>query len=158
MIKKHVYQRDFNGCAVASVAMLANVNYFVARRAIFPKIKHHHCRGYFEHDLYDEIPYVEDPELFRGMRRLGLKIRPYEVDSLTPRDIYYRLKNDALFTTDIGSHGYHGCTHCYAWDATKKKLHDAGERMIGYQCLDLNLVLNVRAYKIIHVVEVIGRK
>jgi len=158
MIKKHVYQRDFNGCAVASVAMLANVNYFVARRAIFPKIKHHHNPYDGLGRLYDEIPYVEDPELFTGMRRLGLKIQPYEVNNLSPREVYYRLKNDALFTMDLGNHGYHGCTHCYAWDATNKKLHDAGERMIGYQCLDLNLVLNVRAYKIIHVVEVVGRK
>jgi len=158
MIKKHVYQKDYNGCAVASVAMLANVDYYVARRAIFPKIKHHHCRGYLDYDMYDEIPYVEDPQLFAGMRRLGLKIRHYEVNNLSANDIYYRLKNDALFTMDIGNHGYRGCTHCYAWDAKNKKLWDPAERSKGYLNFDLNFILNERRYKIVHVVEVTGRK
>ena len=154
MIKKHVYQRDLNGCAVAGLAMLANVDYFVARRAVFPKIEHKHnarsCCG-----TYDEIPCVDDEELFRGARRLGLKIRHYEVKNLSANDIYYRLKNDALLTMDIG---HPGTTHCFAWDAKNKKLWDPAECVRGYLFFDLNFVLNTRAYKIVHVVEVIGRK
>jgi hypothetical protein len=159
MIKKHVYQRDLNGCAVAGLAMLANVDYFVARRAVFPKIEHVVNRETdLYQDHYDEIPCVDDEELFRGARRLGLKIRHYEVKNLSANDIYYRLKNDALLTMDIGRFGYPGTTHCFAWDAKNKKLWDPAECVRGYLFFDLNFVLNTRAYKIVHVVEIIGRK
>jgi hypothetical protein len=158
MINKHIHQRDFNGCAVACVAMLANVDYFVARQAIFPKIEHHHNPYDGPHRLYDEIPFVEDTPLFTGMRRLGLKIISHSVDNLTPNDIYYRLKNDALLTMDIGRDGYHGCTHCYAWDAKYKKCYDPSEYVAGYTHFTLNHILNVRRYNVIHVIEIVGRK
>lgn len=151
MITKYVRQLEANGCAVASVAMLANVSYAEARKAIYPRKK------FINSFNCDQIEPTEDPELFAGMRRLGLKIRHYAPDKISINDIFYRLKNDALFTMKLGSDGYLDYSHCYAWDAKNKKLYDPWI-YAEYVSPCLDYVFNTRRYKVIHVIEIVGRK
>lgn len=151
MIKEYIVQEEANGCAIASVAMLANVSYRAARKAIYPQkrfVNRYNC---------DQIGPTEDRELFAGMRRLGLKIKEYTPTAkLSINDIFYRLKNDSLLTMKMAEDGYLDYTHCYAWDAKSKKLYDPWMYMENIKP-SLNYVFNRRGYSVIHVIEVVER-
>jgi len=152
MIKKHVAQIDLNGCAIACVAMLANVEYKIARHAVFPNKKFRDARFSYN------IPPIEDEPLFAGMRRLGLKIHQYSTRNLSVKDIYYRLKHDALLTMSLPNWcRYQDCTHCLAWDAQKKKLYDPGSISSWEQNVGLYDTIANLKYRVIHVIEVLER-
>jgi hypothetical protein len=168
MIRKHISPRDDCGCAIACAAMLANVSYRTAREMIVGKLKRYVNSSYYSTiqrrrvieytDGFDGLK--SDNQLFRGMRKLGLKISPRDVlvSWEMSRIFSYGLEHDALLTLYPKYHydtKYDdGPSHCIVWDATQHKIFEPED---VNEPLTLQDYLYECRYYVVHCIDVVGR-
>lgn len=107
---RYVKQQS-EGCAIASVAMLADVPFEKAVKRFYPKRKPY---DYF-------IEPVSNNQVLRVMRSFGLKFKQYSVD-WKKNKIFRMPKNPSLFTVDWED--YPNLVHCAVWDPSTKKFLD----------------------------------
>lgn len=106
---KHVAQADFNGCAVACVAMACGVTYEQARRAAFPR------RKVFRDD---RSLWLSDPQVVRAIERLGFRT------SMARTFRRHRRPAIISFEWEPGSRSF---AHSVVWDPAQRRLLEPAE-------------------------------
>lgn len=100
------------GCAIASVAMLAGLQFEEAVRMFRPRWQY-----------YNDVLPVSNAQVLKVLTKLGLKHKQHFVKRWQ-RKAFKLPKYPSLFTCDYNE--YRNTTHCAVWDPETKKFLDPG--------------------------------